>query len=52
MKDFRDLYFEVRNSRGKLQALFIRRIDAEEYVAKNNNLSLTIIKTDIKKTEQ
>lgn len=38
-----EFYFEVRNERGKLQATFSRRWEAEKYAEGHENLTVTKI---------
>lgn len=39
--NYEGFYFEVRDARGKLQATFSRRYEAEEYATKHQDLMVT-----------
>lgn len=43
MKEYKDFYFEVRNEKGRLQATFSRRWEAEKYADGHKGWSVTKI---------
>lgn len=42
--DIEDFYFEVRDKRGKLQAIFSRRWEAEKYAEPHEGFTVTMVK--------